>query len=148
MRHESACRTSTAKNDMRITSVPFSAIPEQSQLFLKYQSDPISLRDFYPNAVSSVSGLSGFAPKTIDGQTVDRKAVCDALVEINAACRASEKALANIELLRNKNSVAVLTGQQTGLFTGPLYSVYKALSAVKLASPTRPAAPEGPTLMA
>ena len=118
---------------MRLTSVPFSAIPEQSQLFLKYQTDPLSLREFYPNAVSSVSDLSGFAAKTIAGQTVDRNSVCDALVEINVTCRASEKALENIELLRNSDTVAVLTGQQTGLFTGPLYTIYKALSAVKLA---------------
>ncbi len=118
---------------MRITSVPFSAIPEQSQLFLKYQKDPLSLREFYPNAVTSVSGLSDFALKAIAGQTVDRNAVCDALVEINVTCRASERTLANIEILRNKNTVAVLTGQQTGLFTGPLYTIYKALSAVKLA---------------
>lgn len=118
---------------MRITSVPFSAIPGQSSLFLEYQSDPLSLRKFYPNAACSLSGVAAYATRSLARYAVDRSAVCDALLEINVECEASEKALAGIELLRNSETVAVLTGQQAGLFSGPLYTIYKALSAVKLA---------------
>jgi bacillithiol biosynthesis cysteine-adding enzyme BshC len=51
----------------------------------------------------------------------NRRMGCTALVE------------AQIAKLADRESVAVIAGQQAGLCTGPLYTVYKALTAVKLA---------------
>lgn len=44
-----------------------------------------------------------------------------------------EAARARLQRFRDEGGLFVTTGQQPGLFTGPLYSVYKALSAVSLA---------------
>ncbi|MEW6698618.1 MAG: bacillithiol biosynthesis cysteine-adding enzyme BshC [Bacillota bacterium] len=41
--------------------------------------------------------------------------------------------LHNISLLAEGKAVAVVTGQQPGVLTGPLYTVYKAMGAIKLA---------------
>lgn len=133
MRSESACQTSSVNSELHISSIPFSVLPGQSQLFLDHLEDPASLSRYYPNAVSSVSELAGFADKVLDNYTIDRNAVCDALTDINTVCGASDATIRNIETLRNVRTVAVLTGQQSGLFTGPLYTIYKALSAVKMA---------------
>ena len=59
--------------------------------------------------------------------------LCDALLDMNAAWGAGEATIKNIELLRDADCLAAVSGQQAGLFTGPLYTIYKALSAVKLA---------------
>ncbi|HVG39432.1 MAG TPA: bacillithiol biosynthesis cysteine-adding enzyme BshC, partial [Pyrinomonadaceae bacterium] len=59
--------------------------------------------------------------------------LCAALEESNRAWGAGEETLRHLALLREPDSVAVVSGQQIGLFTGPLYTIYKALTAVKLA---------------
>ncbi|MEQ1921340.1 MAG: bacillithiol biosynthesis cysteine-adding enzyme BshC [Pyrinomonadaceae bacterium] len=137
MKQESARETLHGKTQFRISDLPFAQIPAQSRLFLEFQRDPLSLRRFYPNAVASPSDIAAFAPEVLANYETDRDALCDALTEINIKAGAGEKTLANIDLLRQSSTVAVLTGQQAGLFTGPLYTIYKALSAIKLADELR-----------
>ncbi len=133
MKQEIARDPSRGKVQLHVSDLPFSEIPHQSRLFLAYQSDPLSLRRFYPNAVASATDVSAFAPEVIANYRIDRDELCSALSEINTKAGAGSKTLENIECLRDPSSVAVVTGQQAGLFTGPLYTIYKALSAVKLA---------------
>jgi bacillithiol biosynthesis cysteine-adding enzyme BshC len=61
-----------------------------------------------------------------------RERVTAILERQNKSWGASGKTLANIERLR-KGAAAVVTGQQVGLFGGPMFAIYKALTAVKLA---------------
>lgn len=112
-------------------SVPFSEIPGQSRLFLDYQRDPLSISKFYPSAVDSISGLTELIPEVLANYRTDRNTLCDALEKINRRYAASEQTFENIDRLRQADSVAIVTGQQAGLFTGPLYTIYKALSVVK-----------------
>lgn len=55
-----------------------------------------------------------------------------ALEAQNAALAPSPARDAHLEALRS-GATAVVTGQQTGLFLGPLYTIYKAASAIRLA---------------
>ena len=55
------------------------------------------------------------------------------LIEQNNIFKCGPQTLQNIDQLSNRNALVVATGQQVGLFTGPLYTVYKALTTIKLA---------------
>ena len=71
--------------------------------------------------------------QAIQKKNYDRPLLQRVLNEQNREYQGGIKALANIDLLGNDNTFAVVTGQQLGLFTGPLYTMYKAITAVKLA---------------
>jgi bacillithiol biosynthesis cysteine-adding enzyme BshC len=114
-------------------ALPFEHIPHQSRLFLDYLKDPLALRRFYPSAVRFHHELPARAPAVLAAHQTDRQALCDALEAMNRAWGAGPETLANIARLRGQDTVAVVSGQQAGLFTGPLFTIYKALSAVKLA---------------
>lgn len=130
---EPACYSTPEDSGLRVETLSFDRIPHQSRLFLDYLRDPVALREFYPSAVRFHHELSARAPEVLAAHQTDRGALCDALQDMNSAWGAGEETLKNIELLRQPDCLAVVSGQQAGLFTGPLYTIYKALSAVKLA---------------
>ena len=126
---EAGCRSA----NIHVSRLPFSSVPHQSRLFLEYLRDPISLIKYYPNVVESAADLGEYASEVLERFSTDRDALCGALLDINLAIEAGPATTANIERLRRSDTVAVLTGQQAGLFSGPLYTIYKALTAIKQA---------------
>jgi bacillithiol biosynthesis cysteine-adding enzyme BshC len=130
---EAACYSTPEESGLRVETLPFDLVPHQSRLFLDYLKDPVALRNFYPSAVRFHHELQQRVPDVLSAYRADRNRVCDALTAMNRRWGAGEATLKNLELLREQDCIAVVSGQQAGLFTGPLYTVYKALSAVKLA---------------
>ncbi|MDQ6651178.1 MAG: bacillithiol biosynthesis cysteine-adding enzyme BshC [Acidobacteriota bacterium] len=130
---ETACYSTPEESGLRVETLSFDRIPHQSRLFLDYLRDPLALREFYPSAVRFHHELPARSSEVITAYQTDRSRLCDALRDMNAAWGAGEKTLNNIQLLGDSDCLAVVSGQQAGLFSGPLYTIYKALSAVKLA---------------
>jgi len=130
---EIACHSTPEQAGLRVETIPFDQIPQQTRLFLDYLRDPTALKQFYPEAIRTHYEASERRERVLANHKTDRATVCDALERMNRRWAASEKTLANISQLREADCVAVVSGQQAGLFTGPLYTIYKALSAVKLA---------------
>jgi bacillithiol biosynthesis cysteine-adding enzyme BshC len=130
---EAACYSTPEESGLKVETLDFDRVPHQTRLFLDYLKDPVALRNFYPSAVRFHHELQQRVPEVLSAYRVDRQHVCDALEAMNHSWGAGEATQKNIDLLREPDCIAVVSGQQAGLFTGPLYTIYKALSAVKLA---------------
>jgi bacillithiol biosynthesis cysteine-adding enzyme BshC len=111
--------------------LPFSQIPHTTRLFSDFLSDYSKVQQFYPRSAyfnqwfkDEASNLSYAAER--------REAVSMILDRQNQSWNASAKALENVARLRAGAS-AVVTGQQVGLFGGPSFTIFKALTAIKLA---------------
>jgi bacillithiol synthase len=66
-----------------------------------------------------------------------REDVSMALRRMHARLGASAATLANLDCLARPHTFVVIGGQQPGLLTGPLYTLYKAISIIKLAADLR-----------
>jgi bacillithiol synthase len=116
---------------MKSQCLPFTQIPHTARLFLDYLSYTPSVRGLYPRSPIFSEWVKDEAQRVhYDGARRGR--VSEILERQNRAWGASAKTLANIDRLR-RGALAAVTGQQVGLFGGPLFSIFKALTAVKLA---------------
>lgn len=117
-------------------SIKFSDIPRTSKLYKDFLYDFSRVSQFYQPEGLNIDSLTARVAQ-VTAQTFPRDAVADVLKEQNTSAGAGEATFANIERLRQSDSVVIITGQQAGLFTGPLYTIFKALTAIKLAEHLR-----------
>jgi len=61
---------------------------------------------------------------------IDRHEIVDKLLSYNEKLSAPKQVMQNITSLSQPETYAVITGQQPGLFSGALYTIYKAISAI------------------
>ena len=104
--------------------------PHLSRLALTYQSDFPRLHEYFqhPPTLEGVRQAAAGAHQA----PVRREALVTALRTLNTGFGADPSVERNLNRMA-AGAVAVVTGQQTGLFTGPAYTLYKALSALRWA---------------
>lgn len=117
---------------MNLTRISWQQIPRTSSLFLDYLYDFARVKDFY--AFNPWEGESfQQAAGRLDFDQERREAVTAVLAEQNREWGCDERCRENLELLKKPDTVAVVTGQQVGLFGGPAYSVLKAVTTIQQA---------------
>ncbi|HLX12881.1 MAG TPA: bacillithiol biosynthesis cysteine-adding enzyme BshC [Bacteroidota bacterium] len=102
-----------------------------SPLFADYLEDFRKLEQFYQSDFRQPRSVPEMAERIAQTQR-DRSVLVEVLREQNSNFGSTELTQKNIELLGAANTVAVVTGQQVGMMTGPLYTLYKTITAIKL----------------
>jgi len=100
-------------------------------LFLDYLHRYDALSEFFPGDPFENESWAKVA-RELDAATHPRAAVSRALLDLNRDLGADEAALSSVGALE-QGALAIVTGQQVGILGGPLYTLYKALSAVRVA---------------
>ena len=115
-------------NTSRSTWIPYDGFRGVGRLFSTYCSDYQQLSPFFAGDWRNRESFDGVASE-VSKRRIDRTRLVEVLQHQNEGwghfppCRD----------LGKPDALAVVTGQQVGLFGGPLYTLYKAITAVKLA---------------
>src|SRR5208282_3409917 len=125
------CRDMSGESPMKSQCLPFTQIPHTTRLFLDYLSYTPAVRGMYPRSSIFSEWVKDESQRVVYA-AARRGKVSEILERQNRAWGASSKTLANLERLK-RGALAAVTGQQVGLFGGPLFSIFKALTAVRLA---------------
>jgi bacillithiol biosynthesis cysteine-adding enzyme BshC len=105
-------------------------LPGTTRLYSTFLSDFPRVSEFYRHSPNT-NGIDE-AAREIRLEDSVRRAVVDVLRKQNVEFGGDDATVRNLDRLRD-GAVAVVTGQQVGLFGGPAYSIYKALTAVHVA---------------
>src|ERR1044072_5044802 len=110
---------------MHCPCVRHTDLPHTSSLFVDVLYHPDRTARFYFHPFRDLDAYQAAAHQ-IQLTPERRGLLIDALRELNPGSP-------SLQRLAQPNTVAVVTGQQAGLFSGPSYTIYKVLHAVRLA---------------
>lgn len=112
---------------MLVQSIP---LDKNNALIEAYRQEEASIINYFDH-----KPFSSYEARyeAIKEQTYERAQLVSVLTEMNKAWGAPASTLKEIERLKDENSVVVIGGQQAGLLSGPLYSLNKVISIIRLA---------------
>ena len=112
--------------------IPYTLVPRSSPLLVDFLYHSERVSQFYNGSPFDPSSFKA----VVDGLNFSdrvRREMSEVLTRQNKAFGCVEATFENIRLLEQSGTFAVVTGQQVGLFSGPAFTLYKALTAVRLA---------------
>ena len=115
--------------------INFSDIPKHQNLFLDYLYEFENVQEYYKH---NFRNKEGYLPlfKSISESKKSRQLNLSSILtnQYSALANISGKTLRNFELLDKDKTIAVVTGQQLGILGGPLYTIYKIVTTLRLAN--------------
>jgi bacillithiol biosynthesis cysteine-adding enzyme BshC len=104
-----------------------------SRLYQDYIFDFSRLKNFFTydyRVVSQYKQRVEFLKKTYNSDF--KKSLCKDLYDYNRTLKCGRRTLENIDVLQKKDTFVLISGQQPGIFTGPLYTIYKIITTISL----------------
>jgi bacillithiol synthase len=114
---------------MEAQCLPQHRLPGISRLFADYLTHFDRVERFYRH--------NPFDPASLERAAAEIQYPQDRRSAMAEALRAANGPSPQVDLFEQPGTVAVVTGQQVGLFGGPAYTIYKALTAARLAARLR-----------
>jgi bacillithiol synthase len=113
-------------------TLPYTRVPKSSALYLDYLYHFDRVAAFFDRSPFDISSYRAVAD-SLQGLDGARGEVSEILTRQNRGFESGEATFEGIRRLAKPGTLAVVTGQQVGLLSGPAFTLYKALTAVRLA---------------
>ena len=126
---------------MKATYINYSDTKSFSPTVLSYLAHDSKLSPF----ISHFPTLENFGKLLQEKKTTaDRKTLVETLTKqySKLKCPISDAVKHNLDLLQQENTFTITTGHQLNIFTGPLYFIYKIVTAINLAKDLKVAYPD------
>ena len=115
--------------------INFGDIPKNQNLFLDYLYEFENVKEYFKH---NFRDKDNYLPlfKNISESRKDRQLNLSLNIKNQYASleSISGKTIRNIDLLDKEKTIAVVTGQQLGILGGPLYTIFKTITAIILAN--------------
>ncbi|MBU2492601.1 MAG: bacillithiol biosynthesis cysteine-adding enzyme BshC [Bacteroidetes bacterium] len=112
--------------------INFSDLPAHQNIFLDYLYEFEKVEKYFNKNFRDVDEYPVFLSELANYNRPHRDAVINIIKKQYQNLNASKQTEVNLELLASKKTLAVVTGQQLGIFGGPMYTFYKTITAIKL----------------
>ncbi|MGB3862721.1 MAG: bacillithiol biosynthesis cysteine-adding enzyme BshC [Candidatus Aminicenantaceae bacterium] len=112
--------------------IPTNKLPDISSIAYDYFYEYDKVSEFFTANFRDPTAYS-LQTEKVRSRDLPREQLAAILKEQNLSWGCGDQTVGNIQNLIQDKACAVVTGQQVGLFSGPLYTIFKALTAIKLA---------------
>lgn len=114
---------------MNVVELTLPTINKFSSAYLAQKESILPFFTYNPFSVDTYTKRND----QLKNRSFRRRELVDHLLEFNQRYDADAQTIHSIEKLSDSQSVVVISGQQAGLLTGPIYTISKIISTIKLA---------------
>ena len=114
--------------------VNFSDIPGHENIYLDYLYEFENVGRFFKTNFRNKDEFLNTFKVVSEANNTNRNNLVDIIKSQYDNYTPSAKTISNIDLLKSKKTLTVVTGQQLGMLGGPLYTFYKIITAIKLST--------------